>query len=603
MASIMNSVVDAITTWKPTVATGCDQSKSPTTRLTDSEALTLPRVSEGQVTTFFVTPQPAGAPSSSLEVGQEDITEHTSHQDAPRRLAFHKPPSSNGDPAAGYHFPKVVRRQLNMSRQKPAPLSKLEDGKPLTTDHQPESLAAVVERTEAAQLPLSSNHLTATSPIQKCISEDASHNQPPRAVKASDIVLAGSSPSNPKTAHLEQQSRTHENTTMEDTSSPHQKADPPQPAKALALVGTINVEASPKLQALNRPMKPPMPSTPKQSHNAHRTKSGVTKPRGRSASRAPRAPRVHLNDLLSRKSITQEDLLHVLLSRYSKEKQEREQLRANHATEIHELETLSRSLWERLQESQQMAISQEGELSGLRAQQPKFADQIKKLRDYVKGLTNDQHGLRDSFNEVHQMYSAKQESKKELDIQLEDVRQTASDIDKRTANALKEARHEMENLLRINQDQKAQLQKDDELLQYERTRSQRMEVEVAKINTSQQQSMHTFAEHANQIVQKMNSLLDRVKDVPSVQQPESLDEVKSALRQCLGSLDELRQVKSVKVEDVSQLEHSMRKFAVGYVLHLFHSIQSLSSNPVSPRQCNRTMMMSSRVGRTIKARY
>ena len=603
MASIMNSVVDAITTWKPTVATGCEQSKSPTTHLPSSEALTLPRVPEGQVTTSFVIPQPAGAPLSSLEVGQDDITQHISHQDAPRRLAFHKPPSSNGDHATGYQFPKAVRRQLNMSRLKPAPPSKLDDAKPLTTDHQPESLAAVVERTEAAQLPLSPAHVAATISIQEGIPEHARHIQPPQVVKASDIVLVGSSPPNPKAEHLEQQSPNHGDTTIEDISSAHQKADPPQPAKAFARAGAINVEASPKLQTLNRPMKRPMPSTPKQPRNTHCTKSRVTKPRGRSASRAPSTSQVNLDDLVSRKSITQEDLLHVLISRYSKEKQEREQIRANHATEIHELETLSRSLWERLQESQQKAKSQESELSGLRSQQPKFADQIKKLRDYVKGLTNDQHGLRDSFNEIHQLYSAKQESKKELDIRLEDVRQTASDIDKRTANALKEARHEMENLLRINQDQKTQLQKDDELLQYERTRSQRMEVEVAKINTSQQQSMHIFAEHANQVVQKMNSLLDQTKDVPSVQQPESLDEVKSALRECLGSLDELRRVKSVKVEDVSQLEHSMRKLADGYVLHPFRSVQSLSINPVSLRQYNRTIMMSSRGGRTIKAKY
>lgn len=603
MANIVNYAVGAITHWKPTTTTSCEQSNSPKTHPPGSEGPTLPRGSEGQVNASFVVPKPAGALLSSLEVGHDDIPGHISHQDAPRRLAFHKPPSSNGDLAAGYQFPKAVRPQLNMGRQKPAPPSKLEGATPPTTDQQPESIAAVAEPTEAAQLPVSPAPLTATCPIQEDVQVDTRHSQPLHAVKASDTVLVGSSHPNDNAAFLEHRTPSHEDTAMGDIISAHQKADPPQSTEATSLAEVNHVGASPKIQTLNRPMKPPTPSTSKQPRNAHRTKSKVTKPRGRSSSRAPNVPRINLNDLVSKNSVTQEDLLHVLIARYSKEKQEREQIRANHATEIHELETLSRSLWERLQESQQKAKSQESEISGLRAQQPKFADQIKKLRDYVKGLTNDQHGLRDSFNEIHQMYSAKQESKKQLDVRLEDVRQTASDIDKRTANALKEAKHEMENLLRINQDQKAQLQKDDELLQYERTRSQRMEVEIAKINTSQQQSMHTFAEHANQIVQKMNGLLDQTQNIPPAQQPESLNEVKTALQQCLDSLDELRQIKSVKVEDVSQMGDSIREFVDGYVPHKSHSFHPLIGLPVLPRRCMHTMMMSKRVGRTTKVQF
>ena len=90
----------------------------------------------------------------------------------------------------------------------------------------------------------------------------------------------------------------------------------------------------------------------------------------------------------------------------------------------------------------------ESELTSLRARQPQFAAQIKKLRDYVKGLTNDQHGLRDSFSEMLRAHSASQASKQQLDTALKDARQTASDVDKRTLNALENARHETENLSR-----------------------------------------------------------------------------------------------------------------------------------------------------------
>ena len=427
---------------------------------------------------------------------------------------------------------------------------------------------------QSTRLPVSPAHHTAASPVSTTFETAPRHARPSATIKADNLVVIQSSSPSPQGAHAEGHTSNPEEKVMGETVIEHRPSDLLKLTETFSPEQQGHVVTTPKPQKMNRPMITPKPSTPREPRSAHRTRSKVTKVHPPTQSRTATAHRPDLDDLVSKNTVTQEDLLHVLLTRYNREKQEREQIRANHATEIHELEMISRSLWERLQESQQKEKSHENELSGLRAQQPKFATQIKKLRDYVKGLTNDQHGLRDSLNEMERMYTARRESKQQLDADLQDVRRTASDIDKRTASALKDARHEIENLMRSNQDQKAQLRKDDELLQYERTRSQRLENEIAKINTCQQQSMHTFAEHANQVVQKMNSVLSHTQEAQSLQCPEALDEIKAALRQCLGSLDELQQAKNIKTEDHSQSEGSMKAFADEYVPSCFTSFIS-----------------------------
>lgn len=198
----------------------------------------------------------------------------------------------------------------------------------------------------------------------------------------------------------------------------------------------------------------------------------------------------------------------------------------------------------------------------------------------MKGLTNDHHRLRDGFPILKRMHSAAHDSKQEIESSLEDVRGVVSDIDKRTVNALKDARQELTNLARIIEDQESRLRKDAELLQYERERSQRLEIEVGKINTSQQHAMHTLAGHANLVSENMNNVLVKLQEVQAVRQPESLEEVKAALGQCLGLLDELRQAPSVRPEQVSDLQGSMKTIAKGYV-HFGRDASNMLTGPLA----------------------
>ena len=594
----LNSAVVAITSWKATSTTANEQSKPESLGIQSSEAQRSPREPEAKIAPVDspLAFRSTTVPTSSMEVGLGDILRQSTQQNFPKRFAL-KAPSSNGDPGAGFTFgkPKQLpyarpkKPPMDLTRQMPAYALGIQDPADGTRDRNSPILSREREpivaepRVTATSLTTSTNTNTVgssenatvetnvtetkratTGSIQDGPEPATSNASPPEETAKAPIVPQPASSLEVTDAKCPLP--TTDAMALDETSNKFQSrsisilTEPFTPKQADRHIGV------PKSQNLNRPFKTPKAIVPEEASSPHVSRSKVTKSCQRRHSNATPRSRIDLDDLTSKASVTEEDLLQVLLTRYSRDKQEKEQIQTDHATEIHDLETLSHSLWGRLKESHQKMVDQEGELSNYRIRQPKFASQIKKLRNYVTGLTNDQNGLRDSFMSMQRMLSATRESKQQIDMGLQEVRTTASNIDKRAANALKDAGHEMGNLARVVQDQKAQLRKDAELLQHERERSQRLELEVAKINTSQQQSMHVFAQHANGVVQKLNSMLEKTEELQSAQQPESLNEVNATLGECLGSLDKLCEAQDIKVEQISDLDESMRNLANEYVV-------------------------------------
>ena len=594
----LDAAVAAITGFKVVSTTTVNErSKPESLGMQRSEAQPSPHEPEGMIAPVdspLAILRSATVPTSSMEVGLDDILPQSTKQGFPKRFAY-KAPSSNGDLAAGFTWkkpqqPPVSKPKqppMNLTYQMPAYGMGIQD----SANGKADSNSPILSREQepvAAEPTITNCLITSTSTDTAASSENATAETNLTEIKTTttDSVqdgpeLAtsnGSPPEETHTAHI----------VSEPPSSP-EATDTPCP---LPLTGDMALEEEgntsqsrsisiltepfppkqadphigvPKPQSLNRPMRTTKANVPEKASSLHDSRSKVTKSHQQKHSNTTHGSHINLDDLTSKISVTEEDLLQVLLARYSRDKQEKEKIQTDHATEVSDLKTISQSLWDRLKESQQTMVDQESKLSKYRTRQPKFASQIKKLRDYVQGLTNDQNGLRDNFKSMQRMHSAAHDSKQQIDMSLQQVRATASDIDKRAANALKDAGHEMDNLARVVQDQKAQLQEDAELLQHERERSQRLELEVARINAGQQQSMHVFAQHANCVVQKINEMLEKTEELQSVQQPESLDEVKATLGQCLGSLDKLREAQDFKVEDLSNLDGSMRDLADGYV--------------------------------------
>ena len=591
VSETLNKAVAAVTGWKAAPTTAIEQSKLGSLGIEPSGAPRSPRQPESEIAPVdspLAILRSTTVPTSSMEVGLDDIIQQSTQQNVPRRFAF-KAPSSNGDLAAGFTFAKPKQPSMNFTRQIPAHEQGMQDpGDGTRNSNSPipshERQPIVSEPTTTATLLTTSTSTNTARSSEDTITE--TNVTEPKTV-TTGLIQDGSrsAPSNPSrseethSAHIVSQPASSLEVTDTQCSLPNtgdmalEETGKEFQAKSISILPEPFTPKQPdrhigvtRTPSLNRPMRTPKSHVPEKAGSPDVSRSKVTKSRQRNRSNAAPRSRIDLDDLASKNSVTEEDLLQVLLTRYYRDKQEKEQIRSNHATEIHLLEKISLSLWDRLGESEQRRVDQESELSKYRAKQPKFASQIKKLQDYVKGLTNDQHGLRDSFMSMQRLQSATRESKQQIDMSLQEVRATASDVDSRAANALKDAGREIENLARMVQDQKAQFQKDAELLQHERERSQKLELEVAKINASQQQSMHVFAQHANCVVQKMNNMLEKTEELQTIQQPGSLDEVNATLGQCLGILDKLREAQDIKVDRLSDLDESMKDLANGYVI-------------------------------------
>lgn len=353
-------------------------------------------------------PRSAIAPTSSMEVGLDDIIQHAAQQSAPRRIPL-RAPSSTGDLAAGFSYAKAVPRQWNLGRPKGANQnnnkvpqidtrnSTHKNGPDMSSESEPTSagppVTSISKTTDApSHTPTTPNRSTATA--EAPVPETTGFESLPRR---SEPAMDHSSPSpksftidtttsqllfHPTVASPKHPELATKDAFMQETGVEQQPIQLLHLTEALPHQQSGYKVATPKQQALNRPMRMPKPCTPKKRREFNlRSKVGKSPRRSHVPDKV--GPRIDLDDLTSKASVTEEDLLQVLLTRYSRDKQEREQMRVNHATEIHELETLSHSLWQRLQECQQEARDQKTELSGFRAREPRFTSQIKKLTDYV----------------------------------------------------------------------------------------------------------------------------------------------------------------------------------------------------------------------------
>lgn len=612
----LDNAVAAITSFKAAPTTAIEQFKPVSQGIQHSKVPQSPREPGGQSAPIDTILRSATVPTSSIEVSLEDILQQSKQQNVVKKFPLFKAPSSHGDTAAGFQFAKHIQPPMKFTRQMPAYGPRMQDPADGTRDSnspivprerepiaaEPTTTATCLTKNTSTNTAGSSDKATAetnvtgpktatTSSIQDGPEPATSNTSPSEETHIAHIISQPSQPSILEVTDVQGSIPTTGDKELEETGSKFQSRSISILTEQFTPEQPHRLTAVPKSQSLNRPMRKSKAHVPETAGSPHVLGSKVTKSRQRRHSNTTPRSRIDLDDLSSKTSVTEEDLLQVLLTRYSQDKQEKEQIRIDHATEVHDLETLSHSLWSRLQESQRRMVDQGSELSKYRTQQPKFASQIKKLRDYVKGLTNDQHGLRDSFMSMQRMHSATRESKQQIDMSLQESRATASDIDKRAVKALKDAGHEMEYLARVVQDQKAQLQNDTQLLQHERERSQRLELEVSKINASQQQSMHVFAQHANCIVQKMNNMLEKTEELQSVQRPESLDVVNATLGQCLGSLDKLREAQDIKVEHLSDLDGSIRGLANEYVIASLVESGMLIKSLALRVDCKLTIMM------------
>ena len=268
---------------------------------------------------------------------------------------------------------------------------------------------------------------------------------------------------------------------------------------------------------------------------------------------------------------TDVDLLNLLMYRRRQGQQELDNFRATQSgmeAEMLKLRDMTNDLSGQLQEAIHRTTQKSAELSKVKSSMPIWESKIKRLSDYVKGLTNDHKRLREDADDMNKQYQHVFVAKKQLQNTLDDARKSFEQERIRFQQLDDDARHKVETLTQTIQHQSTQLQTDEDLLMVERERSDRLEEQIVRVTTSHGQLSEILTGHRDSIACKIDELLHQARSiVPPNGPPESNshNSIKPMLEQCFGILQELHKTTHVKPEDLQRLNNNMDTFAEGYV--------------------------------------
>ena len=294
----------------------------------------------------------------------------------------------------------------------------------------------------------------------------------------------------------------------------------------------------------------------------------ITKPRRRKT-KMGQATEDHPSPLNRKYAYTEDDLLRLLMYRRRQGQQELENFRATHSQkegEIQKLRDLSDNLSNQLQEVVQREAQKTNELSIIKANKPIWESKIKRLSDYVKGLTNDHNRLRENADDLHKQHKDVSVAGKELHNMLEDVQKSAEQERIRSQRLEDNARHRIESLAQTVQTQSIQLRSDESLLMTERERSNRLEDKISGITASHGHLLELFTSHRDTITSKLDNLLHQAQSIVppnKASESSSNDPLRPMLEQCVGILKMLQNADTVKPGDLRTFNNTMDSFVEG----------------------------------------
>ena len=266
---------------------------------------------------------------------------------------------------------------------------------------------------------------------------------------------------------------------------------------------------------------------------------------------------------------TEDDLLKLLMYRRRQGQQELEYFKITQnqkEAEIQRLREMSNNLSNELQDVLQRESQNAAELSRIKAKKPVWESKIKRLSDYVKGLTNDHKRLREDADNLQKQRTDVFVTGKDLHDTLEAAQKSMEQERIRSQRLREDTHHKMETLAQTVQQQCTQLQSNDNLLTAERERSTRLEDQVSRVSVSQEQLLQLFTGHRDTITDKIDSLLHQAKSIVLPNQtlePHHQDPVEPMLEQCISMLQKLHDADTVKPEDLRKLGVTMDSFVRG----------------------------------------
>lgn len=281
-----------------------------------------------------------------------------------------------------------------------------------------------------------------------------------------------------------------------------------------------------------------------------RATSKIRKRSQRSRDRQPSKPGSPASHIHDESSSDPAQFLSILNVHYQKQKKQRDKARAGQRAkdmEIKDLEIISKSLHQQLQASETRVASQSTELQRYRELMPQWQDKVKKLSEFIKGLSNDHTRLRDEAHSIQAKQQNLQVSKSSMDGELKDI-----------LNAFREERSQhKERLLNAY--------KDVELFQLSSTK-----YNVELITSYHEDVIAKMTQQEATLGTEMSDLKEHVLRCVSSQSTGNLDSIQTTLQQSLLLLQQPREVApSLNAEALDDLTFSVKEVSKRWVWHPF----------------------------------
>ena len=267
---------------------------------------------------------------------------------------------------------------------------------------------------------------------------------------------------------------------------------------------------------------------------------------------------------LSETMPTAEDLLQILLYRNQQEKKARDTAKAVQQARDAELQNTKQAyalLRSKMEEVSKREKTQQTELTKYEKALPGWKVKARKLEDYLKGLSNDHHKLRDDAQSIQRQQLLLRTDKANIMKRIEEAHSAFGRHVPGAANIISEARHHIDFLNKQHDAQALRAEKDAELLGAEQERSQRLEQEISKISSNQKQMIELLHTQRLELMEKLRETLTTSSAVLVSEPSNDPACTQDMLDQCIQMLQDIKTIKHVKPDDMERLDSSIQ----GYV--------------------------------------
>ena len=258
-----------------------------------------------------------------------------------------------------------------------------------------------------------------------------------------------------------------------------------------------------------------------------------------------------------------EDLLTILLFRARQDKKARDLAKAIQQAKEAELEDMAQAytiLRAQMQELSQREKAQQAELLKYHRILPSWKTKIRRLEDYMKGLTNDHNQLRDDAIILEREQQSLKIDRAEVTASVKEAQEIFGQVSANTTRILTNTKRQIQKLDQCIEEQNIRHEENMNRLEGEQARNIKLEQDISGILMNQQQMEGLLHTQHEVVTEKMNEIFSKpltIESIPSDFQKHIWD----MLDRVLGLLTEIKAMDKANPEYLLRIDETIADFA------------------------------------------